>query len=67
MGFQLMWSPAHVRQGTNLVENLKSVDYNVASLLYAETIKQKQNATNVSSVLQIKQVCMYKLMETSIT
>ena len=67
MGFQLMWSLAHVRHGRNLVENLKSANYDVTLLLYTETIKQKQNTTNVSSVLQIKQAYMYKIMETSIT
>ena len=67
MGFQLMWSPACVRHGRNLVENLKSANYDVTSLTYAETIKPKQNTTNVSSVLQIKQAYMYTIMETSIT
>ena len=67
MGFQLMWSLAHAGHRGNLVENLKSANYNVTSLTYAEMIKQKQNTTNVSSVLQIKQAYMYKIMETSIT
>ena len=66
MGFQLMWSLAHVRHGRNLVENLKSANYDITLLLYTEMIKQKQNTTNVSSVLQIKQAYMYKIMETSI-
>ena len=66
MGFQLMWSLAHAGHGRNLVENLKSVSYDVTSLIYAEMIKQKQNTTNVSSVLRIKQAYMYKIMETSI-
>ena len=67
MGFQLMWSLAHAGHGRNLVENLKSVNYDVTSLTYAEMIKQKQNITNVSSVLRIKQACMHRIMETSIT
>ena len=67
MGFQMMWFLAHVRHGRNLVEKLKSVNYGITLLIYAEMIKQKQNTTNVSSVLQIKQACMYKTMETSIT
>ena len=46
MGFQLMWSPAHVKHGRNLVENLNPGNYNVASSLYAEMIKQKQNTMN---------------------
>ena len=46
MCFQLMWSPAHARHGRNLVENLKSVNYDITSLNYAETIKQKQNTMN---------------------
>ena len=50
MGFQLMWSLACARHGRNLVEILKSVNYNVTLLTYAEMIKQKQNSTNVSSV-----------------
>ena len=51
MGFQLMWSLAYAGHGGNLVENLKSANYNVTPLTYAEMIKQKQNTTNVSSVL----------------
>ena len=66
MDFQMMWYLACARHGRNLVENLKSVDYNITSLTCAEMIKQKQNTTNVSSVLQIKQAYMYKIMETSI-
>ena len=64
MGFQLIWSLAHTGHRGNLVEILKSVNYNVTSLTYAEMIKQKQNTTNVSSALQIKQVYMYTIMET---
>ena len=44
--FQLVWSLAHVRHGRNLVENLKSANYDVTSSIYAETIKKKQNTTN---------------------
>ena len=66
MGFQLMWSPAHVRHGRNLVENLKSVNYDVTSLFYAEMIKQTKHY-ELSCVLQIKQTYTYKIMETSLT
>ena len=41
-----MQFPAHARNGRNLVENLKSVDYDVISLIYTEMIKQKQNTMN---------------------
>ena len=41
-----MWSPVHIRHRRNLVENFKSANYDVTSLLYAEMIKQKPNTMN---------------------
>ena len=66
MGFQLMWSPAHVRHGRNIVENLKSANYDINSLLYIEMTKQKQNTMNKAVFCKLSKY-MYHIMETNIT
>ena len=51
INFQLGWSTAHASQGRNLVENLKSVNYDVNLSTYAKMKKQ-------SKTMQIKQCFM---------
>ena len=58
-----MWLLHMQKHRTYLVENFKSVNYDIIPLTYAETIKTEAKHYELSSVLQIKQTYMYKKCE----